>query len=113
MRYPVGRLFFAKTAFGVIALYVKSAVVSPFFGLKMLATSAKSYKTHFIRFVFDTTKLVPCFYGIVGHLKHFWLCWITFLLIFGPKLPLYIYIGNNVPGNNPAARFSSPFHEYA
>ena len=35
------------------------------------------------------------------------------LLIFGPKLALYIYIGNTVPGNNPAARFSSPFHEYA
>ena len=35
------------------------------------------------------------------------------LLIFGPKLALYIYIGNNVPGNNPAARFSSPFYEYA
>ena len=35
------------------------------------------------------------------------------LLIFGPKLALYIYIGNTVPGNNPAARFSLPFHEYA
>ena len=35
------------------------------------------------------------------------------LLIFGPKLALYIYIGNTVPGNNPAARFSSPFYEYA
>ena len=34
------------------------------------------------------------------------------LLIFGPKLALYIYIiGNTVPGDNPAARFSSPFHE--
>ena len=35
------------------------------------------------------------------------------LLIFGPKLALYIYIGNTVPGNNLAARFSSPFHKYA
>ena len=60
----------------------------------MLATSAKSYKTHLIRFVFDL--------AILDHI----------LLIFGPKLALYIYIGNTVPGNNPAARFSSPFYEY-
>ena len=35
------------------------------------------------------------------------------LLIFLPKLALYIYIGNTVPSNNPDARFGSPFHEYA
>ena len=63
----------------------------------MLATSAKSYKTHFIRFVFDKTKLVPCFCGIFGHLKAFLAMLDLILLIFGPKLALYIYIGNTVP----------------
>ena len=35
----------------------------------MLATSVKIPQTHFIRFVFDKSKLVLCFYGILSHLR--------------------------------------------
>ena len=51
--------------------YTKKCRFWPFFGLKMLATSAKIYKTHYIRFVFDKTKLVLYFGQILGHLTLF------------------------------------------
>ena len=43
------------------------------------------------------------FLSISGHI----------LWIFGPKLALYIYIIKVISGGNPAARFRSPFHEFA
>ena len=43
------------------------------------------------------------FFTISGHI----------LWIFGPKLALYIYIGNVIPGGNPATRFMVSSHEYA